>query len=180
MKKFFPKHIINHQIKFPEIRVVDEQGNQLGVMKTGEALKLAQQNEVDLILITAKTNPPVCKLISLGKYLYQQKKHEKKSKTTEIKNIRLNFNISIHDIETKAKQAKNFLEEGNKVKVELILRGREKTLSHFGKEKIKKFIEILATYLPIELDQEIKKTPFGFISIIKKSKNEEKNSQIII
>ncbi len=176
MKKFFPRYTINHQIKFPEIRVVDEKGAQLGVMKTGQALGLAQQKEVDLILITDKTNPPVCKLIAYGKYLYQQKKHEKKSKTTEIKGIRLNFNISIHDIETKAKQAKSFLEGGDKVKVELILRGREKALSHFGREKIKKFIDVLSTYLPIELEQEIKKMPFGFISIIKKGKNEGKNS----
>lgn len=158
--------------------MVDEKGSQMGVMKTQEAILLAKQKGVDLVLVTANTTPPVCKLIEYGKYLYRQKKHERKSKVTEVKGIRLNFNISLHDIETKAKQAKEFLEKGDKVKIELILRGREKALAGFAKEKINKFVEILNSYLAIEFDQEIKKLPFGFIAIIKKGKNEGKNAEV--
>lgn len=152
------------------MRVVDEEGKQLGIMNKYEAINLAKERNLDLVLITEKTTPPICKIVDYGKYLYQQKKHEKKTKGSQIKGIRLRFNISAHDMETKAKQAKKFLEEGDRVRIELVLRGREKALKDFSKEKIEKFIEILSSYIPIELDQSIKRSPRGLTLIVKKGK----------
>jgi translation initiation factor IF-3 len=142
-------------------------------MKKEKALQLAKERGLDLVLITDKANPPVCKLIDYGKFLYQQKKQEKKRKMSQVKGVRLRFNISLHDLETKAKQAKKFLEEGDKVKIEMMLRGREKALRSFAKEKIDKFLEILSSYIAIEIDQDLKKTPQGFILIIKRGKHEK-------
>lgn len=148
--------------------MVDEQGKQIGIMSKQEALILAQKRGCDLVLITDKANPPVCKLIDYGKFLYQQKKKEKKRKSSQVKGLRLRFNISFHDMETRARQAKEFLEEGDRVRIEMLLRGREKALSNFAKEKINKFLEILKTYTDFEIEQEPKKIPQGFYLIIKK------------
>lgn len=142
-------------------------------MPIKEALKLAQERSLDLILLTDKVDPPVCKLINYGKFLYQQKKKEKKKKTSQVKGIRLRFNISLHDMETRAKQATEFLQEGNKVKVEMVLRGRENALADFAKQKIDKFLEILKTYIDFEVEEGLKKVPNGFILIIKKGKKHE-------
>jgi len=116
-------------------------------MKKEEALAKAKELGLDLILITEKANPPVCKIIDYGKYLYQQKEKEKRARASQVKGVRLRFNISIHDMETKAKQARKFLEAGNKVKIELILRGREKALTDYAKEKLEKFLELLKSYM---------------------------------
>ena len=148
--------------------MINEKGEQLGTVSREEALRLAKEHGLDLVLITNKTDPPVCKLVDYGKFLYQQKKKEKKAKISQVKGVRLRFNISPHDIETKAKQAKNFLEKGDKIKVEMILRGREKALSNFARNKIEKFLEALNSYLTIETEQGIKRTPRGLITIIKK------------
>ena len=150
------------------MRVINENGEQLGIMKKEEALAKAKELGLDLILITEKANPPVCKIIDYGKYLYQQKKKEKKTRASQVKGVRLRFNISVHDMETKAKQAKKFLEAGNKVKIELILRGREKALKDYAKEKLEKFLELLKTYVDVDIDQPLKKTPRSLIVIIKK------------
>jgi len=153
-------------------------------MSKEEALQLAKERSLDLILITDKANPPVCKLIDYGKFVYQQKKKEKKKKSSQVKGIRLRFNISYHDMETRAKQAKEFLEDGDRVRIEMLLRGREKALGKFAKEKIDKFLEILKSYIDFEIEQELKKIPNGFYLIIKKgqqheSKNKEVNSKEI-
>jgi len=141
-------------------------------MNLQEALALASNRGLDLVQITDKVDPPVCKIIDYGKYLYQQKKREaKKEKTSLVKGLRLKFNTSPHDIETKAKQAKEFLEKGNKIKLEMLLRGREKALRNYAREKIEKFLEVLSSYLDIEKEGDIKKTPSGFVIIIKKKKS---------
>lgn len=137
-------------------------------MDKEKALQLAKERSLDLILITDKANPPVCKLIDYGKFLYQQKKKEKKKKSSQVKGIRLRFNISPHDMETRAKQATEFLKEGDRVRIEMLLRGREKALRDYAKEKIDKFLEILKTYIEFEIEQDIKKIPNGFYLIIKK------------
>ena len=137
-------------------------------MKKEEALAKAKELGLDLILITEKANPPVCKIIDYGKYLYQQKEKEKRARASQVKGVRLRFNISIHDMETKAKQARKFLEAGNKVKIELILRGREKALTDYAKEKLEKFLELLKSYIEVDIDQPLKKTPRSLIVIIKK------------
>jgi translation initiation factor IF-3 len=174
------KVLVNHQIKAREVRVVDEEGRQMGVMSLEKALKTARERGLDLVQVTERVSPPVCKIIDFGKYLYQLKKKEKsrKQKVSEVKGIRLRFNTSLHDLETKAKQAKGFLEKGNKIKIEMILRGREKALMNHAREKMNKFLEILSAYIPIEIDQEIKKGSRGLGLIIKKGKHEGKNQEI--
>lgn len=162
------KVILNNQIKAETVRVIDETGQQMGIMPKEKALQLAKERSLDLILITDKAHPPVCKLIEYGKFLYQQKKKEKRKKSSQVKGIRLRFNISLHDMETRAKQATEFLKEGDRVKIEMLLRGREKTLRDHAKEKIDKFLEILKTYIEFEIEQDVKKTPSGFYLIIKK------------
>lgn len=149
--------------------MIDEEGKNLGILSLEEALKIAKERNLDLIQITEKTEPPVCKLGEYGKYLYQsQKKEKEKKKVSEVKGIRLSFNISDHDLETRVNQAEKFLKAGNKIKIEMILRGREKELQNHAKEKIQKFVELLTQKLPIKVDQELKKVPRGFLMQISK------------
>ena len=162
---------INNQIRASKVRVVDETGKQLGVLGLTEALEMAKEKNLDLIQLTEKVDPPVCKIMKYGKYLYSLEKKEKQSRTKtggEIKGVRLTFNISLHDLETRARQAEKFLKKGNKVKAELILKGREKVHENFGKEKINKFLEILEKLIPIKIERELKKEPKGFTIIIAK------------
>lgn len=158
---------INYQIRAREVRVIKED-SQLGIMNLEEAIKIAKENNLDLVQITDKVIPPVCKITDYGKYLYSQKKKEKavKSKTEEIKGIRLSFGISDHDLSVKANVAKKFLEKGDKIKAEMILKGRQKGLTDFAKEKTKKFIEILEKLIPIKIEREIKIEPRGITVII--------------
>jgi translation initiation factor IF-3 len=163
------KFLVNNQIRASKVRVIDESGKNLGIFSLEEALKMAKERNLDLIQITDKADPPVCKIFDYGKFLYQMKKKEKerkKEKGGEIKGVRLGFNISEHDMEIRANQAKEFLEEGNRVQIEMILRGREKELTNFAKEKIKRFLEILESKIPIKVEQELKRVPRGFIMII--------------
>jgi len=160
------------------MRLVDEKGQQLGVFTRDQALAMANEKGLDLILITDKVTPVICKLIDQGKYRYQLKKSEKKTKTSQLKGIRLNFNISLHDMETKAKQAKKFLDGGDRVRIDMLLRGRQKAFAELASEKFTKFNEILSSYLPISSEEGIKKNPFGLSLIIKKGKNEIKNETL--
>ena len=145
----------------------------LGILNLKDALQKAQESHLDLIQITDKVEPPVCKIIDHGKYLYserkQQQKEEKKQKSGEMKGIRLGFNISDHDLSVKIKQAEKFLKQGNKVRIEMKLRGREKALQQFAREKIEKFLEILEKSTNIKTERELKKQPRGLTIIIAKS-----------
>ena len=154
------------------MRVIDKDGKQLGIMKLEEALSLAREQNLDLVQVTDKVSPPVCKIIEYGKYLYQQQKKEKKKskKGSEIKGIRLRFNISDHDIETKVKQAEQFLNKGDKIKIEMVLRGREKALAQHAKEKIEKFLEDLNKIIEIDIERGPIRSPRGLIIIIKRKK----------
>ncbi len=154
------------------MRLVDEDGQQMGVFTLPQALDLSREKGLDLILVTDKTNPPICKLGEYGKYLYSLQKKERKniagSKHSEVKNIRLSFNISDNDINTRAMQAEKFLNKGDKVNLELRLRGREKQLSEVGIQKVNKFMETLKTKLEVKIDRELKKEPKGLSMIISK------------
>jgi translation initiation factor IF-3 len=161
--------LANNEIRAEKVRVIDSDGKQIGIFPLEEALRMARERNLDLILITEKVDPPVCKIGDLGKYLYQlQKKEKKERKESEVKGIRLGFNISLHDLETRVGQAEKFLKNGNKIKIELILKGREKGLSDFGKEKIQKFLELLEKRVPIKIEEGLKKVPKGFIMIVTK------------
>ena len=152
--------------------MIDETGKQLGVMSLEKALQEAEGRHLDLIQVTEKVEPPVCKIMDYGKYLYQEKKKEKqavkKQKGGELKGIRLGFNISQHDLEVRARQAEKFLKKGDKVRIEMTLRGREKALGNFAREKINKFLEVLQALVPYRVERELKREPRGFSMIITK------------
>ena len=164
--------IANTRIRAKEVRVIDETGKQLGVMPLEEALRMAYEHNLDLIQVTEKVDPPVCKIMDYGKYAYHEKKKEqtatKKQKTSTLKGIRLTFNIGQHDMETRARQAEKFLKAGDKVRVDIVLRGREKALSNFAREKIGKFLEVLQGFIPYKVERELKKEMRGFSMIISK------------
>lgn len=134
-----------------------------------EALQIAKERNLDLVQVTEKVEPPVCKIMEYGKYLYWlQKKEKSVKKSSEIKGIRLGFNISLHDLETRTRQAEKFLKKGNLVKIEMILRGREKRHTSFAKEKIKQFLEILGKRVPIKFEGKLKREFRGFTMIVSK------------
>jgi len=152
--------------------VIDETGAQLGVMDIFKAIDLAKSKALDLIQVTDKVEPPVCKIGNYGKYLYSLQKKERKikvnTKITKLKEIQIGFNISPHDIEVKAKQAENFLKEGDKVKLGMILKGREKAMGDFAKKKIQFFLETVNSLVPIKTERELKREAKGFTVIISK------------
>lgn len=127
---------INDDIRDPQVRVIDAEGEQLGIMSSKEALEIASERKLDLVKIAPQADPPVCRIMDFGKHRYEQQKREKearkKQKTVEMKEIRLSLNIEQHDIETKANTAAKFLEKGDKVKVSLRFKGRELGHSHLG------------------------------------------------
>lgn len=150
---------------------MDEHGAQLGIMPTAGALALARERGLDLVEITDKAVPPVCKIIDFGKFQYQKEKKAKeitKTHKVEIKNIRLSFNIAKHDLEMKAAQAQKFLAKGDRAKVSIVLRGREKAFANLAKEKLEEF----KTYIkiPTNIDHPITKEPRGFYMLISKGK----------
>ena len=121
--------MINEQIRDKEVRLISADGEQLGIMSSRDAMKLAQEAELDLVKIAPGAKPPVCKIIDYGKYKYEQTRKEKEAKkkqhVVETKEIRLSPNVEINDLKTKANNARKFIEKGDKVKVTLRFRGRE-------------------------------------------------------
>jgi translation initiation factor IF-3 len=163
---------INNQIRVPEVRVIDEQGEQLGIMNTAEAIAMAQDRGLDLIEVSPNANPPVTKLVDFDKYRYHQKKLEqqqrKKQKKVDIKGIRLSLRISDHDMSIKAKKAIEFLEEGHKVKVDLLMRGREQAHPEMAFERVKAFLTHIPTFVT-EVEPK-RQGPFVSTVIVKPTK----------
>lgn len=133
--------------------VIDEDGQNLGVIKTAQALSLAQERDLDLIEVSPLAKPPVCRIMNLGKWQYLQSQKQKKQKTLETKIIRLSFKIAEHDRQVRVDQATKFLNKGHKVKLELRLRGREREFTGQAKDIIRKFVEDLP--VSASLDQDI-------------------------
>jgi len=140
--------MINEQIRDKEIRLIGEEGQQLGIMSARDALKLAEEAGLDLIKIAPTANPPVCRIVDYGKYKYEQLRKEKearkKQKTVEVKEIRLSPNIDTNDLNTKVAAARKFLEKGNKVKITLRFRGREMAHMNSSKHILDDFAENLS------------------------------------
>jgi translation initiation factor IF-3 len=159
---------INEQIRVPQIRVIDDAGNQLGVMTPVDALRLAQEQELDLVEIAPMAKPPVCKIMDYGKYQYQQSRLDRvnkaKQKKIDIKGIRIGFKTDTHDLEVKQNMAEKFLKKGQKVKIEIFLRGREKAHQDLARKNLEDFIKTIT--FPYKLEQEIKRYPGGFNTII--------------
>jgi translation initiation factor IF-3 len=120
---------VNHQIRIREVRVIDDEGKMLGVMETSDAIALADERGLDLVELAADQRPPVCRIMDFGKYKYEQKKKEQASKKKQhqihVKQMRVRPKIAEHDVQTKVRQAREFLEHGDKVEVVCLLRGRE-------------------------------------------------------
>ena len=154
------------------MRVIDEAGGQMGVMNIFDAIDLAKSKGLDLIQVTEKVVPPVCRIAEYGKYLYSLQKKERKiranTKESKLKEIQLSFKISPHDIEVKAKQAEKFLKEGDKVKVGMVLKGREKAMGEFAKKKVEVFLAATNQLIPIKTERELKREIRGFTMIISK------------
>lgn len=152
------------------MRVIDENGKNLGIFPLSEALKLAQEKGLDLVEISEKANPPVTKICNYGKFLYQKEKEERqrraKERFDELKILRLSLGISDHDLDFKVRQLENFLEKYSKVQIELLLRGREKGKQDLAKQKLEKFLGKITK--PYKILQELKMTPRGFLIIIGK------------
>ena len=146
--------MINEQIRDREVRVISEAGEQLGIMSAREAMKLAEEAQLDLVKIAPKAQPPVCKIIDYGKYKYElarkEKEARKKQKTVEVKEVRLSPNIDTNDLNTKVNNAKQFLTKGNKVKVTLRFRGREMAHVQQSKHILDDVAQMLADVAVVE------------------------------
>lgn len=145
---------INEQIREPEVRVVAEDGSQLGVMSSQEAQKLADEADLDLVNISPKAKPPVCKIMDYGKYRFEQNKRQKEAKKNQkvitLKEMRLSATIDKHDMEVKAKNVKKFLEAGDKVKISIRFRGRQLSHTDQGRQVMELFLEMLGDVATVE------------------------------
>ena len=150
MEVFFIKQDlpINEQIRVKEVQIIDNEGNKIGPISINEALDMAFEKKLDLVLVAPNAEPPVCKLMNYGKYKFEQAKKEKeakkKQKSFEVKEIRITPNIEDHDFSFKAKNAKKFIEDGNKVRITVKFRGRELNYVKLGEAVLNKFIEELS------------------------------------
>lgn len=146
--------MINEQIRCKEVRVIGEEGQQLGVMTSKEAMNLAKEAGVDLVMVSPSANPPVCRIVDYGKFKYEQLRREKeakkKQKVVEVKEVRLSPNIDVNDLNTKCNAARKFIEKGNKVKVSLRFRGREMAHIDTTKHILEDFAEKLSDVAVIE------------------------------
>ena len=138
---------INDKICDAAIRVIDENGQQLGIMSAVEANRIADERNLDLVKINPSGNPPVCKIMDYGKFRFDAAKREKDArknqKTTELKEIWLSMTIDLHDLETKAKQARKFVANGDKVRVSIRMKGRQQARPEMGVEVMNKFFELV-------------------------------------
>ena len=165
---------INDEIRADVVRLIDEEGVMRGIVSIDEALSLAEEADLDLVNISPNADPPVCKILDYGKYRYEQQKKEKNAKknqhVTEIKEIRLSASIEDHDVEVKAKAATKFLQDGDKVKVSLRFRGRERDYTQLGFDAMKKFADMVADYGVVEKEPKMEGRRMNMFLAPKKDK----------
>jgi translation initiation factor IF-3 len=153
--------------------VIDENGQNIGEMSNFEALELARSRELDLVEVFPKSRPPVCRIIDYGKFQYQKDKQEKQSKSkqkkVDMKSLRLGIRTDEHDLMVRKNQAEKFLAKGHKVKIEIILRGREKAHQDLARENLRGFLTRIE--VPFAIEEDIKRFPGGFNIIITPSNN---------
>ena len=151
--------MINEEIRDREVRVVDQNGEQLGVMSSRDALALAEERQLDLVKIAPQARPPVCKLMDYGKYRFEQSKKErefrKNQKVITVKEVRLSATIEDHDVDVKFRNAVKFLKDGNKVKVTIRFRGRQITHSEIGRQVMTEFAERIKEYGTVDKPPQI-------------------------
>lgn len=139
---------VNERIRIREVRLIDEEGNQVGVIPTREALEMARERGLDLVEVAPNASPPVCRLMDYGKYRYEQSRKERESRrqqqVTKVKEVRVEPKIGAHDLETKGNHAARFLDAGNKVKLTVLFRGRSITHPELGRELLERLSEQLS------------------------------------
>ncbi|MBI5221967.1 MAG: translation initiation factor IF-3 [Candidatus Magasanikbacteria bacterium] len=157
-KPLIPHYNVNERIVAPEVRVLDIENNNIGLMPTRQAIGLAREQEMDLVEINPKGAPPVCKIIDFRHFKYQKEKEARKQKAnaheSDIKGIRLSIRIGDHDMGVRLTQAEGFLNRGDKVKPVIILKGRENAKSSLAFDMFRKFHDLLMEKMPIRYDQE--------------------------
>lgn len=150
------EHRTNRQIRVPEVRLIGLKGEQLGVVKTDEALRMAQEAEVDLVEVAASASPPVCRLLDYGKFRYSKQKKDaeakKKQHVTQLKELRIRPGTDIHDVARQLKKAQEFLEDGQRVKFTLRFRGREMAHQDLGRGKLTSIANQLSEYGWVEIE----------------------------
>ena len=158
---------INEQIRDKEVRLIGENGEQLGIMSAKEAMKLAEEAELDLVKIAPTAKPPVCKIVDYGKFRYEQARKEKeakkKQKVVEVKEIRLSPNIDVNDLNTKMNAARKFLAKGDKVKITLRFRGREMAHMNASKHILDDFAENLSDVAVVEKAPKVEGRSIGMV-----------------
>ncbi|WP_189002717.1 translation initiation factor IF-3 [Deinococcus roseus] len=141
------EHKINEQIRVRQVRLIDDEGGQVGIIDTREALRVAQEKGLDLVMVGATAVPPVCKLMDYGRFRYEQQQNEKdnrrRARTQEVKSIKFRIKIDDNDFNTKTNHVRRFLEEGNKVKVTIMFRGRERTHPELGERILERVAEAI-------------------------------------
>lgn len=163
-----PRYRVNEYIRTPIVFVIGENKEQIGEMSNTDAITLAKSKGLDLVEVAPNANPPVCKIANFGKFQYSQSKQDRLSKArqkkTEVKGVRLGVRTDSHDLEFKKKQTEKFLSKGNKVKIELRLRGREKAHQDLAIENIRKFVKSID--IPHKIEEDVKRFPGGFNILI--------------
>lgn len=159
----------NEQIVLPEVRLIGANGEQLGIVSSAKALEIAQNEDLDLVLIAPAAKPPVCKVMDYSKYKFDEmkklKEQKKAQKVAETKEMRLSMNIDDHDLEIKAKQVCKFLAEGSKVKVSIRMKGRIQIRPQIGIDNMNKFVELCASVGQVDKKPEVQgKNIFMFLS----------------
>lgn len=159
VKNISKESLINEEIREREVRLIDSNGEQLGIVPAKKALELAEEKQLDLVMIAPQAKPPVCKIMDYSKYLYEVSKREKEArknqKVINIKEIRFSPNIEEHDLNVKAKNGEKFLKEGDKLKVTVRFRGREADYSHLGNNLLHQFAEKLSGVGDIEKEAKL-------------------------
>lgn len=157
-KPLLPRYNVNLRIKAPEVRLIDIDDQNLGVFPISQALSMAREQDLDLVEINPKANPPVAKIIDFSHFKYQKEKEMRKQKVkshvSEIKGVRLSIRISDHDMGVRIKQAEKFLSRGDKVKVEVILRGRERGKAELAYNIIEKFYNQISEKMEVKYEQD--------------------------
>ncbi|HBU07570.1 MAG TPA: translation initiation factor IF-3 [Candidatus Magasanikbacteria bacterium] len=171
-KPLIPHYQLNDRIRVPEVRVIGDNNENLGVMTLEQALHLAEEKEMDLVEINPTVTPPVCKIVDFSHFKYQKEKEARKQKVqtheTETKGVRLSVRIGEHDLEIRVEQSEKFLDRGDKVKVEIILKGRENTKPQLAFEVLKKYLALIKEKMEIRTEQEPTKQGNKVTAIIAK------------
>jgi len=145
---------INERIRFPKIRVIDAEGQQLGIISPREALKIAEERELDLVLVSDKADPPVCRIMDYGKFKFEQEKKakeaRKKQHTVDIKEVKMRYKIEEHDYQVRINHAERFLKDGDKVKATVMFRGREIQHAHLAKELLERMAKDLEAIAEVQ------------------------------